>query len=202
MDNNQRQRIINSQRDAFLRHGYHPHALLWSNQEIQELRFKILADIGIQAGDSVLDVGCGFGDFSAYLENQQKAVDYTGIDLSPELIQEGRKQYPNNNLVVGDLFEFNPADQSYDYVTLSGTLNRDLGDKGDYAQKTIQRMYAVCQKGVAFNLLDARHEWTANRWDLQAFLPEEIAEFVATFSQQSNIIDGYLDNDFTVYLLK
>jgi len=202
MDNEQRQRIINSQRDAFLRHGFHPHALLWSNREIQALRFKVLVEIGIQAGDSLLDVGCGFGDFSAYLENQKKPVDYTGIDLSPELIQEGKQQYPDIDLIQGDLFEFNPLDNSYDFVTLSGALNRDLGDKGDYARKTIQRMYAVCKKGVAFNLLDARHEWTASRWDLQAFFPEEIAEFVAHFAQQSNIIDGYLENDFTVYLLK
>ncbi len=67
MNKQQRQRIINRHKDSMLRHGYHPNALYWSTKEMQELRFKVLADIGIQSGDSVLDVGCGFGDLLGYL---------------------------------------------------------------------------------------------------------------------------------------
>ena len=44
-----------------------------------------------QPGDKVLDVGCGFGDFADYLARQDKAVQFTGIDVSEELLLEGRK---------------------------------------------------------------------------------------------------------------
>jgi ubiquinone/menaquinone biosynthesis C-methylase UbiE len=202
----QRKRVIESQRYALWQHGYHPNSLLWSNTEVQELRFKVLADIGIQKGDSILDVGCGFGDFANYLSkhllSQGESVEFTGIDISEELLVEGRKHFPELNLIQSDLFELNPANQSYDYVTLSGVLNRKFDDAIDYTHKTITRMFKTCKKGIAFNLLDARHEWTANRWDLQSYDPNEIAEFVSQLSDEYKIIDGYLENDFSVYVVR
>ena len=200
LDKTQRQRIISSYNSAFLRNGYHPNALLWSSKEVQELRFEKLAQIGFEKGDSVLDVGCGFGDFSAYLSKQGTPVDFTGIDLSESLLKEGRSQYPEVVFHQGDLFDFNPKQKSYDYVTLSGTLNNKLNDEGTYAYQVIERMWQSCRKGVAFNLLDARHEWTAGRWDLQSFYPDDIMEFIGQFSDNSEVITGYLHNDFTVLI--
>jgi len=197
-----KQNIILIQRDAYRRHGYHPNSLLWSSHEAQEIRFQILAQIGIEAGDSVLDIGCGFGDFSGFLEKHDKAVEYTGIDLSEDLVQEGRKQFPDINLITTDLFEFDPKPNSYDYVTLSGTLNRKYSGSEEYALEVIQRMFETCRKGVAFNLLNARHEWTAGRWDLQSFVPDELLQELNIKTAKSEVIDQYLDNDFTVYLLK
>jgi len=202
IDPKQRQRIIASQRDAWLRFGFHPNALFWSNQEIQELRFKILLEAGISSGQTLLDIGCGFGDFSAWLESQGVTVDYTGIDLSAELLAEGQRRYPKIKLQESELFEFNPSDNSYDWITLSGTLNRDHGDNGEYAISIIHRMYPACRIGIAFNLLDARHQWTHGRHDLQSFFPEEIEKLAAELSPYYRIRDGYLSNDFTVMIWK
>ena len=205
----QKQRIILSQRDAFKRNGYHPHALFWSSREVQEIRFKIIADIGIGANangrDSILDVGCGFGDFAAYLERQNISTSYTGIDISADLLAEGRRQYPDLKLLQADLFEFDPKPQSFDYVTLSGTLNRKfMGNNGaqsakDYSLEVIKRMFASCKKGIAFNLLDARHQWTADRWDLQSFYPDEILQVIKQLTRSYRLIDTYLENDFTIH---
>jgi len=82
VDQKQRQRIIDKHRDSLTRFGYHPNALYWSGRDIQEIRFKVLADIGIQDGDSVLDVGYGFGDFKSWAIEQDIQLNYTGIDLS------------------------------------------------------------------------------------------------------------------------
>jgi len=196
----QRKRVIESQRYALIQHGYHPNSLLWSNAEVQELRFKVLAEGGIQQGNSVLDVGCGFGDFAAYLLRQGKLVEFTGIDVSEDLLIEGRKHFPDYELIQGDLLDFNPAPRSYDYVTLSGALNRKFDDAEQYTYHIIQRMFETCKTGIAFNLLDARHQWTASRWDLQSFYPDEIKKFVLKFSSHVTIIDDYLDNDFSVYV--
>lgn len=201
----QRQRIILSQRDALRRNGFHPNALFWSNQKVQQLRFQILADIGIQPNNSLLDIGCGFGDFAAYLAKQETPVRYTGIDISKDLLEQGRQHYPELKLIEADLFEYNPELKSYDYVMLSGMLNRKfMGNHGaesakDYAYKIIRRMFKTCKTGIAFNLLDARHEWTANRWDLQSFHPDEIIEIVTDFTHKYQLIDNYLENDFTIH---
>ncbi len=40
----------------------------------------------------VLDVGCGNGRFASYLADQNLAVDYTGVDASPALLDLARSQ--------------------------------------------------------------------------------------------------------------
>jgi SAM-dependent methyltransferase len=203
MDARQRQRIISAQRDALLRYGHHPNALYWGSREVQEQRFQVLSEMsGIEAGESLLDVGCGFGDLAAWLEQQGIPVDYTGIDLSPDLLEEGRRQDPDIRLIEADLFDFNPPPESYDWVWLSGTLNRDLEDDGQYVLAVITRMFDACRKGIAFNLLDARDEWTGKRWDLQCFRPSKIEVLVAGLSDCHDIRDDYLKGDFSVLVMK
>jgi len=82
-----------------------------------------------------LDVDCGFGDLFAYLKRQNTPVNYTGIDLSPELINKAKKLHPDGNFFCGDIFDFSPAENSFDYVLLSGALNEELEDNGEYAKK-------------------------------------------------------------------
>jgi SAM-dependent methyltransferase len=197
-----RKRIIDKQRDALLRHGHSPTALYWSSREIQELRFQVLLEIGVKTVASVLDVGCGFGDLYDYLQRRGIETDYTGIDLSPELIDKARELYPSAEFHSGDIFEFDPPAQSYDYVLLSGALNEEMDDGGDYARQVIRRMYQTCRKGLAFNLLDARDSSVAGRFDLQCFQPEEILNYCRSLGGECSLRDDYLDNDFTLLIIR
>lgn len=199
MKKEQRKRIVDRHRDSLTRYGYSSHALYWSSTEIQEIRFRVLAEIGIKSGDSILDVGCGFADFKYWFEKQSGALDYTGIDLSPDLLIEAAKRHPDAELLVGDLFDMNFTGRSFDWAILSGALNELLHDNGDYARRTIKRMFELCQKGVAFNLLDARH---FKPHDLQSHLPEEVLSYCCNLCPDSELRDGYLDNDFTIYMRK
>jgi trans-aconitate methyltransferase len=198
MDARQRQRIIDKHSDSFTRYGYHPNALYWSGRDIQELRFKILADIGIQAHDTVLDVGCGFGDFYAWSAENQCPLEYTGIDLSPDLLAHAKKQHPQATFFTGDLFDLETTHQ-FDWVVLSGALNEQLHDDSAYAYRVIRRMYQLCRKGVAFNMLDARH---IKAHDLHSQQPETMLKFCQTLSKHVSLYDTYLENDFTIYMQK
>lgn len=169
---------------------------------MQELRFSMLLKSGVQSGDTVLDVGCGFGDLFPFLAAQGIDVVYTGVDLSPDLIIEARARHPGGTFFEGDLFDFDPAARSFDYVFLSGSLNEQLQDGGEYARRCIARMFETCDKALAFNLLDARNEWVAGRQDLQSFMPDDVLAFARTLTPQCELDDGYIDNDFTLYLTR
>ncbi len=199
MNKEQRKRIIDRHRDSLTRHGHHPNALYWSCKAIQEIRFKVLGEIGIESDDSVLDVGCGFGDFKSWSEAQDCPLDYTGIDLSPDLLTEARKRHQDGSFFDGDLFDMDFTDQSFDWVVLSGALNEQLHDEGAYARSVIKRMYVICRRGVAFNLLDAR-QFSVH--DLQSHDPIEILEYCAKLSPDCTLREAYLDNDFTIYMRK
>lgn len=53
--------------------------------------------------DSVLEVGCGFGRVGAAILRHYPNVTYTGIDVSPDLIEAARKRLPTSELIVADL---------------------------------------------------------------------------------------------------
>ena len=197
MKKEQRQRIIDKHRDSLKRHGYDPNTLYWSSREIQEIRFKVLAEIGIESGDSVLDIGCGFGDFKSWSAGQGRMLEYTGIDLSPDLLAEAKKRHPDGAFFPGDLFDMTFPDLSFDWVILSGALNENLHDDGTYARRVIEGMYALCRKGVAFNLLDARH---LNAHDLQSHSPEEVLTYCSGLCPDCSLRDDYLENDFTIHM--
>ncbi|MBA2952576.1 DUF480 domain-containing protein [Nocardioides sp. MAH-18] len=52
-------------------------------------------------GGPVVEVGCGPGHVTAYLA--EAGADATGIDLSPAMVDEARRRYPDGSYEVGDL---------------------------------------------------------------------------------------------------
>jgi len=199
MNKQLRKRIVDRHSDSLKRFGYHPNALYWSNKKIQELRFKVLAAIGVQSGHSVLDVGCGFADLSSWFALENTEVDYTGIDISPHLIEVAKGRHSHLDLFVGELKDGNFKARSFDWILLSGALNEPYSDKGKYTRKTIKEMYRLCRHGVAFNLLN---EHAVKAYDLQSFEPEAVLEYCETLSANCELRTDYLDNDFTIYMRK
>lgn len=197
----QRQRIVDRHRDSLTRFGRSPAALYWSSREIQEIRFRILCEIGVEAGDSLLDVGCGFADLKAWIERHRGPVDYTGIDLSPEILAVAAAEQPDARFCCGELFDLKAPPEGYDWVLLSGALNEALDDGGRYARAIIARMFSLARRGVAFNLLDARIR-PMYTFGLQHFDPEEMLAYCRTLSPHCRLRDDYLDNDFTIWICR
>ena len=54
-----------------------------------------------RAGGPVVEVGCGPGHVTAYLADA--GADATGIDLSPGMVAEARRRFPEGSYEVGDL---------------------------------------------------------------------------------------------------
>lgn len=212
LSDKQRQRIIKRHQHAIQERGYQATALFWSSQSVQEKRFDVLMDYirfhsEPETGKSItlLDVGCGFGDLSAYLKTAGFQVAYTGIDVSPDMVQAGQFKHQDIRLLHGELFDFDWAEASFDWVVCSGAMNEVVdphGLEGEYAQAMIQKMYTLSRKGVVFNLLNAAHEWTNSRSDLQSFEPQAIMDFCEKFATQVSVRQDYLPNDFTVCLTK
>lgn len=201
MKKNQRDRIIKRHTHSIMMYGHQPQALYWANREVQELRFDVLLSCGIESGDSLLDVGCGFADLYHYMRNRDLHVDYTGIDLSPDMIEAARARSPDLQLFQGELFDFDPAEKSYDWVLLSGALNEPLKDDGAYVREILPRLYATCGKGLAFNLLNGDHAWTEREtYSLHAYKPEEIMAQINMLSPHSKLRTDYLQTDASYFV--
>ena len=86
-------------------------SLGWGSDYSQKKRFDILLDIGVDINDSVLDVGCGYGDFS------KNFVDYLGIDLREDAIKMARNKYSDAKFELKSIYDIN---DTYDWVFASG----------------------------------------------------------------------------------
>src|SRR6185295_4865256 len=59
--------------------------------------------VGLRDGESVLDVGCGLGALVEVLATLGLRVDYTGIDVTPKMIDEARLRHPGVAFELRDL---------------------------------------------------------------------------------------------------
>ncbi|TCO35176.1 hypothetical protein EV652_10155 [Kribbella steppae] len=94
-------------RDARVRSSYDAVATSYADElldELNKLPFETwLLDrvIAHAAGLPVVEVGSGPGHVTAYLADHD--ADATGIDLSPAMVDEARRRFPDRNFQVGDL---------------------------------------------------------------------------------------------------
>src|ERR671936_190507 len=104
------------------RYGHDPRGVDWQSAAAQRARFAAVLAVGDLDGATLLDAGCGLGDFYGYLRERGIAARYTGCDLSTPHVEAARKAYPDARFVAGDVREI-LADERFDYVIGCGLLH-------------------------------------------------------------------------------
>lgn len=105
---------------------------------------------------TLLDVGAGYGGLLDHARRHGIALDYTGIDLSAEMMAHAQATLPDARFEAGDFLAW-PDDRLFDYVICNGGLTQKLEysiqDMEAYARRVIRRMFARCRVGIAFNMM-------------------------------------------------
>jgi SAM-dependent methyltransferase len=173
-------------------------ALGWQSRQTQYGRFAVLVEIGSLARTRVLDVGCGLGDLYGYLQLQGIPVVYTGYDLLPDMVERARQRYPAVRFEVRDVLQ-DLGEEHFDYILSSGAFNVNFGENLLAVQRVLRQMVARCSRGVAINFLkrtaDASRDPIFHYYD-----PQEMLMFCRTLCSHVRLRQGYLPNDFTLYL--
>lgn len=180
----------------------------WRACHDQEVRFEnlleVLDDRRVDRGLSLLDVGCGLGDLYGYLQRTGRgAVQYTGVDLLPDMIAGARARWPEARFLNRDLIHTPLHGESFDVVVCSGALSVTVPDHAFVVQTLIARMVHLAREAVAFNMLSARHQQAAPH----ACDPHlHYADPLATYAYARSLVrwaalrEDTLPSDFTVYL--
>ena len=87
----------------------------WSDEEGGAVRRWFLDEIAsrLGAGDRVLELGCGPGVDAVELA---RGRSYTGVDLSPVMVETARRRVPEGTFLVGDLTAVSLPPASFDAV--------------------------------------------------------------------------------------
>lgn len=136
---------VADEREAWMRRN-----AFYYEEDYRYLRFIIPKEA------RVLDLGCGIGDLLAALEPSYGL----GVDLSPEMVSNAERRYPELNFMVGDIEDAGLvaklADKGpFDFIVLGDTMGF-LVD----CQATLEFLHLLCNRDT--RIVIAYH---SNLWD-------------------------------------
>jgi 2-polyprenyl-3-methyl-5-hydroxy-6-metoxy-1,4-benzoquinol methylase len=183
------------------KYGYSIKSLDYRSETSQKTRFDIITQVGINDDCSLLDVGCGFGDYFNYLKQRGiKNVKYNGIDLTDKIVNVAKEKNPLANVVQGNVLDL-PDDKKFDYVVSVGVNGVKTGDNWDNLTSVLDKMWKLCKKGIAYNAVSN----FASEQDEQIYFvsPIRVIEHVMNNLTYKVVFrHDYMPHDFTIYVYK
>lgn len=173
-------------------YGISAQGVHWKNQETQYKRFEVLTNFIEEnlATSFIVDAGCGVAEYYKYLFNKnQKASKYLGIDCEESMIDVCKVRFPSvdflkQNILTDELIEA-------DYYICSGALNILTFDE---IEIFIKKCFQASRKGFVFNYLKNLSFYNIKQ--------HEIERICSQYTKDVRICEGYLDNDFTICMVK
>lgn len=148
--------------NTFDKHGASAKGVDWKSEKEADIRYKVMLsvirdqDIKSQKRIRILDVGCGYGGQYQYAKKLGLKVDYTGIDVVPEMIEFAKENLKDAKFIYADVINFSPK-KPFDYVICNGILTQKLtassAQMQKYANKLIKKMFSLAQTGIVFNVM-------------------------------------------------
>jgi SAM-dependent methyltransferase len=153
---------------------------VWPNQHfVNTARHRLIRSYieSLGSGIKLLDIGCGYGDFVADLD--QRGIDARGCDISPTAIEKARMRHPpGTRLDVGDLSVGLPyPDDEFDMVVSLGLFGFFL----DKMESALQEIIRMLKPGGYLSL--------------SVHIPEDPIgqEFIKDYNQFYNVVRGPFD---------
>ncbi|OLQ86139.1 SAM-dependent methyltransferase [Vibrio panuliri] len=187
--------------------GDTPQGVDWNGEESQFLRFEQLSKIlpDSDASFSVNDLGCGYGSYYEYLENNYNYVNYQGIDLSQEMIAAAVNRSgceSKASFIIADR-----PNRVSDYSIASGIFNikqdRSNDEWWSYLVETLHILDEYSSKGFSFNCLTSFSDKEKMRNYLYYADPMIVFEYCKNnFSKNVALLHDYDLYEFTILVRK
>jgi SAM-dependent methyltransferase len=201
MDAGDIEKIQSRYRERIIKNGYSPSAI-GEPKGRQAFYFEFIQKFdGLKLSDSIVDIGCGFGDFYGYMTSKGWRGDYLGIDIVPELIDEAKRRYPNARFSVQDIQE-QRIPKIFDWCISCHALSSDTAEKPflSHFEEMINLMWAACNRGLVFNMLSPLADYTN---PIHARPPiSSIIDVITKLTGRFTIRHDYMPYEYAVYLYK
>lgn len=180
-------------RMRFETYGLDPKSLGWGQHSDQQTRFAQVQRLVELDGKHILDVGCGFGDFYGFLVKRGWYGQYTGVDVCPEFVEQGRLLYPQACLMTADLM-LDDNLPKVDIVIMLGLLNfrQTEMDNIEYASLLIKRAFTLADEAVICDFISVqRHpDYPQEPW-IYYYTPGKVLELATKLTNRWAILQDY-----------
>lgn len=137
-------------------HGATARGVDWNGPDSHQLRHRQFFRLLTETPDaSVLDLGCGFGDFLSFLRNAGFHGHFTGYDVAPNMIDKARELHGDSG---GERWHVGATPAGvFDFAIASGIFNvkGSTADEAwtDYVEQTLDVLAQASRFGFGFNIL-------------------------------------------------
>jgi len=182
-------------------YGATPRGVDWNGTESHELRHQQFLRLINDPASSVLDLGCGFGDFLRFLRRAGHHGPFVGYDIAQSMIEQAKHLYgeaPDIAWKVGAV-----PDETVDFAVASGVFNVEGEVPQDewkrYVEDTIDVLARSCRRGFAFNVLSLSSDPDRRRSDLYYADPVGMLRWcLERFGRSVAILQDYGLYEFTM----
>lgn len=183
-------------------HGATPQGVDWNGPESHELRHRQFLRLLDGAADaSVLDLGCGYGDFLRFLRANGHHGSFVGYDVSPDMIAQARRLHGETSHCIWRIGA--DPDEVADFTVASGIFNVkgdiSIEDWGDHVDTVIDVLAKSSRRGFAFNVLSLSSDPERRRPDLYFADPVKTLEnCLSRFGRSVALLQDYGLFEFTI----
>jgi 2-polyprenyl-3-methyl-5-hydroxy-6-metoxy-1,4-benzoquinol methylase len=157
--------------------GDKPQAVRWTAGG-QLRRYETLLNIaGDLSGKTILDFGCGKGDFYGFLKDRGISVNYSGIDVNENLIKLARSKFPETEFIATDIEE-SGFNREFDLIFICGVFNLRIAGVEESMKNVLKILFKLCREALYVNLLT--YYVPQRSVELFYVKPEEILYFAVT----------------------
>jgi SAM-dependent methyltransferase len=183
-------------------HGPTPRGVDWNGADSHETRHRqFLRLLDGSAHASVIDLGCGFGDFLRFLRAAGHHGRFIGYDIARSMIEKAQQLHGESNDHQWRIGA-EPAEVA-DFAIASGIFNV----KGDvpidhwvrYVHQTIDILARAGRRGFAFNVLSMSSDPDRRRPGLYYADPTDmLAHCLSRYGRSVALMQDYGLYEFTV----
>jgi SAM-dependent methyltransferase len=183
-------------------HGSTPQGVDWNGFASHETRHgQFLRLLEVNPDASVIDLGCGYGDFLRFLRATGHRGCFVGYDIAPAMIEKARELHGESD---GHRWRIGAEPtEGADFAIASGIFNV----KGDvlndcwtrYVHRTVDLLARAGRRGFAFNMLSMSSDPDRRRQNLYYAEPTEmLAHCLSHYGRSVALLQDYGLYEFTM----
>ena len=180
--------------DRLEKYGRDPKTLGWDTLDNQYKRFSTAYRFLPMSFESIVDIGCGLADFYEFINLKGNKVEYSGIDINPDLLAESKKRFPKNQYYCTNIIKDDVSHISSQWGVMFGVLNFRFSefDNVSYAKQMIKNAFSLVTEGLIVDMLSSH---ICNDYKKEDFVyyyePSQMLNIAMEFTPYVTLVHDY-----------
>lgn len=191
--------VVRRYQQRIAEHGATFESLNSGSEAKQNIRHEVHASALRGQKTSILEIGCGLGDFYKYLIQRQRNCLYYGYDVVPEYVEQCRRLYPEAAFEQRNVF-LTGIDGIYDTVVMSQVLNNryQKSDNMKVMKRALELAFAHTRVSVSVDMISTYVDF--QNPELFYYSPEEIFRIAKGIASRVLLRHDYRGFEFCIQL--